>query len=548
MNRYRFSLLLAVVIVSQVAMAQTVEQGKTFMYYERYKSAQETFEKILAANPNNLDAVYWLGQALIEQKDTAGAKTLYQKMLATNGSAPLLLVGMGHIELLQGNTNDARQRFETAISLTKGKDINVINAIGLANVDARAGDANYAIEKLTQATQLKNFNNADTWVIIGDAYRKLLDGGNAVLAYTKALALNPKLAAAKFKIGIIYYTQNNKDYFLPAYEQATQIDPSYAPAYYELYLYWYLHDVNKAATYLDKYTANADPGPILEYMKVFYLYGSAKFADARTKAQALISQYGDKVDPVMYRQVAYTSDTLGDLVTAKNAISTFLAKADSAAILGADYEELAKIDSKMPDTPSKLEAFKYYKMAIARDTLQENKTKYVNEASDLAKALGNKSISADLAGLLYSTIKDPNNADLYKLGMANYQAGNYKTSDSLFCNIYIPKYPDQMYGYLWCARSKHAEDDSANSAGLAVDSYTKLADVLKKLDSVKYKAQITEAYFYLAGYYHDIKKDKQAAIDYIQKILDVDPGNANATQIMEILKRKPKTAAKTGTK
>ena len=74
-----------------------------------------------------------------DTRDTAGAKALYQKMLATNGSAPLLLVGMGHIELMQGNTADAKQRFETAISLTKAKDINVLNAVGYANSDAKAG-------------------------------------------------------------------------------------------------------------------------------------------------------------------------------------------------------------------------------------------------------------------------------------------------------------------------------------------------------------------------------------------------------------------------
>jgi predicted Zn-dependent protease len=426
MNKIRFSLLLAVAIVSQVAMAQTVEQGKSFMYYERYKSAQDIFEKILAANPNNIDAVYWLGQALIKQKDTTGAMALYQKMLTTNGSAPLLLVGMGHIELMEGKATDARQRFETAISLTKGKDVNVINAIGLANVDTKAGDANYAIEKLTQATQTKNFNNADTWVLIGDAYRKQVDGGNAVQAYNKALSINPKLAAAKFKIGIIYYTQNNKDYFLPAYDDATKMDPAYAPAYYELYLYWYPRDAGDpnghAAAYLEKYTANADPGPVLEYLKTFFLYGAGKFADAKTKAQSLISQYGDKVDPVMYRMIAYASDTLGDLSGAKDAINSFLTKADTGAILGADYAELAKIYSKMPDTPSKNEAFKYYKMAIARDTLQDNKTKYVKSASDLAKAIGNKTASADMAGILYNSLKNPSNSDLYNYGFANYTA------------------------------------------------------------------------------------------------------------------------------
>ncbi len=34
------------------------------------------------------------------------------------------------------------KRFETAISLTKEKDIPVLNAVAYANVDAKAGDAN----------------------------------------------------------------------------------------------------------------------------------------------------------------------------------------------------------------------------------------------------------------------------------------------------------------------------------------------------------------------------------------------------------------------
>ena len=45
------------------------------------------------------------------------------------------------IELLEGKTNDARQRFETAISLSKAKDIDVLNAIGQANADVNAKTA-----------------------------------------------------------------------------------------------------------------------------------------------------------------------------------------------------------------------------------------------------------------------------------------------------------------------------------------------------------------------------------------------------------------------
>src|SRR5882757_6413314 len=187
-NKFRFSLLvMALAGFCGGALAQTVDQGKKFLYYQRYKSAKDVFDKLLASNPNNIDAVYWQGQTLLDMKDSVAAEGLYSKALQSNGNAPLLLVGMGNVELRKGKTADARQRFETAISLTKGKDVNVLNAVGDANIDAKAGDAAYAVEKLTLATQTKNFNNPDTYVLLGDAYRKLIDGGNAVLNYQKAL-------------------------------------------------------------------------------------------------------------------------------------------------------------------------------------------------------------------------------------------------------------------------------------------------------------------------------------------------------------------------
>jgi tetratricopeptide (TPR) repeat protein len=151
-------LFLTTLFVSTFLKAQTIDEGKKFIYYERYKSAKAVFEKLVAANPNNLDAVYWLGQSMIlpeETKDIEGAKALYQKTLMNNSSSPLLLAGMGHIELLEGKTQDARNRFETALSLSQGKNASILNAIGFANVNADKGDADYAVDKLKLATTLK---------------------------------------------------------------------------------------------------------------------------------------------------------------------------------------------------------------------------------------------------------------------------------------------------------------------------------------------------------------------------------------------------------
>ena len=554
----RISLLVASFAgLCNVVFAQSVDQGKKFLYYQRYKSAKDVFDKILASNPNNIDAIYWDGQTLLAMKDSLAAQDLYSKALQTNGNAPLLLAGMGDVELRMGKTSDAKAHFETAISLSKAKDIDVFNAVGRANVDAKTGDAQYAIEKLTAATQIKKFNDPETYVLMGDAYRKLIDGGNAVTSYNKALAIDPKNAEAEYKIGKIYLTQNNAEFFLPAFQKATEMDPAYAPAYYEIFYYYYNHwktdDIPKVKDALDKYVANSDPGAYVDLLQTDFLIILGKFADAKAKAQAVISAQGDKVDPAFYKKVAYCCDTLGDAACATQNIATYFTKQDPAAVIPLDYVLRASIESKSTDSLTRNQAFADYALAVQKDTLPEDKAKYTAQATDLAKKLGNKKAIADLAGAAYAAKANPTQTDLFNWGIANYQAGAYKTADSIFCGIYEVKYPTEIYGYLWCARSKQAQDDSTNSQGIAVEAYDRLAAFARGLDStakvagtadsIKYKGTILTSYFFLAQYYNDIKKDKQTAISYLQKVLEVDPTNPTAGKFIKILTAPPRQAA-----
>jgi tetratricopeptide (TPR) repeat protein len=209
-------------------------------------------------------------------------------------------------------------------------------------------------------------------------------------------------------------------------------------------------------------------------------------------------------------------------------------------------------------------AFTDYEKAIQMDTLPDDKAKFLVEATALAKKLNNKKALADLAAITYLSKKNPINTDLYNWGIANYQAGNYKTADSIFCGVYESKYPTEIYGYLWCARSKVAQDDSLGSNGYAVDAYIKLGEVARALDStakaagspdsIKYKSQVVLSYSQLAGYYNNIKKDKESALIYLRKWQEIDPGNPDVAKFIEILTRparrpaapaaKPKAGAK----
>ncbi len=535
--------LLATVIITGNLFAQKVEDGKKFYYYERYRSAKETFEKIIAASPNNAEATYWLGQTLLEQKDSVAAKDLYQKALAANANAPLILVGMGQILLMEGQKEEARQQFETAINLTKSKDIEVFNAVARANVEARPGDATYAVEKLNQATQVKRFKDPYTYLLMGDAYRKLLDGGNAVTSYNKALELDPNLAAAKNSIGRIYETQGNADVFLPYYESAVSLDETYAPAYFNLFYYYYFRDVNKAGNYLNSYIANSDQGPETEYIKTDYTYARGDFAGAKQRAQELINQYGEKVNPRMYRMIAYTSDTLGDPNTARTAMHTFLAKADPETIISSDYEQLAFISNKLPD--AKDSVFYYYNKAIDSDTILNNKLKLIENAALLAKNSGNRSLEAEMLGKAYSLQKEPSARDLYNYAFAHYQAGNYVQADSLFCGEYQSKFPDQIFGYLWCARAKQAQDTTMEN-GLAVPAYQLLAQKSIELDTTAakaYKQYAVQSNFYLVQYYNNVAKDIDSSLYYLNEVVKIDPENTVATNAIKQLEEAKKRAA-----
>src|SRR5579872_2183079 len=405
--------------------AQTVDQGRKFFYYQRFKSAKDVFDKVLAANPNNIDAIYWQGQTLLAMKDSTGARDLYSKALQTNGNAPMLLAGMAGVELRFGKAQDARQHSDMAVQLTKQKDVLVLNAVAKSNIEASQGDLAYALQELELATNEKHFNDPTTYVLKGDAYRREIDGGNAVQAYQKALSLDPKLAEAEFQIGKIYLTQNNPEYFLPAFEKAVEMDPAYAPAYYELFYYYYNHwtpeNIPKATDALNKYIANSDPGPDADLLQTDFLIVTGKFADAKAKALAIISAQGDKVDPKFYAKVAYCCDTLGDASCAIQNINTYFAKEDTGQLKPSDYVLRASIEGKSTDSVTREKAFDDYGTAIQRDTLPENKEKYLNLAKAQADRTGDKPALAKIARIVYVGLKNPTNSDLFKFGMAYYQ-------------------------------------------------------------------------------------------------------------------------------
>jgi Flp pilus assembly protein TadD len=538
-----FLILPALLFVS-FGFAQSKEEGKRFLYYERYNSAINTFGK-LAQSGSDIEAIYLLGQAHLGKEDVNGARGVYQKAVSANPSAPLLLVGMGHIDLLENRANEARNKFETAISLTKGKDAVVLNAIARANIDARAGDAAYAVDKARQATNVDK-RSAEYQVTLGDAYRKMTDGSNAQIAYQAALALDPNHARASYMIGRIYQTQGvgQENLYLQYFNDAIAKDPKFAPVYFWLYDYFYRRDVNKSREFLNKYIGVADTDERSCYLQASILYASSQFQESLTKADECIAAGGAKPYANLFGLKAYAYDKLNDSVNARKWFETYFAKQDTAKLGGGDYSTYGRILLKFPGNEAL--AANYIEMAVQRDTLEKNKVGYYTDLANAYMAQKNYVGAGRAYGGVMKVKKNPGKLDIYNAGYNLYRGGNYAAADSMFA-LYVQKYPDEIFGHYMRAKSLWGIDTTM-AQGLANPHFMKVIQLAEASpDTAKIIEQLIPSYRYFVAYHYNIRKDKTEALKYVDKILAYKPNDADALNNKKALSAPTRTQGTQGT-
>ena len=537
--------IIATLLLSNTLFAQSIEDGKNFMYYERYKSAKEVFQKIAASNPADEVANYYLGQAMIGLEDVAGAKALYQQKMAASPNSPLLLAGMGHIGLLEGSP-DARSRFETAVNIAQGKRIDVLNAVGAPNSDpeVKNGDASFAVDKLTLATTIKGFKSPEVLANLGDAYRKLGDGGNAAKSYDAALAINPNYARATYRKGRLFQSQglSQEPLYLGFYNDAIAKDANYAPVYNTLFSYYYESNVNKAAEFLEKALAVSDQDPSACYKRASMKFAQKLFTEAIAKADECIAAGGASPIANLYGLKAYSYDRLKDSSNAKKFFEEFFAKQLPSKIGAGDYATYATTLLKFAGNEAL--AGTYFDKAVATDTLEANKIAYLKQIATHYKAQNNLLEAANWFNKILYIKKNYGISDLYNAGYNYFRVNKYDSSIAVFTK-YNTKYPDDMFGSYMIAKNVAAGSDSLMLKGEGAVAYQKAIDIGERaVDKTKIKDYLLGAYAYMLQYSFNIKKDQAAAISFADKALLVDSTDASAIKNKEFVTKNNPTAIK----
>lgn len=536
--------LLPFYLYAATAFSQNIEEGKAFLYYERWDAAEQNFESIIKNTPQNLEAYYWLTKARLQNDDLDGAKKVQRELqnyLASNPKErihPLNKVSPGEIFLYDGKMKEAKSAFEQVLHETKNKKPEVLIAVATAYLDAKSSEYSYVLELLNKAEK-RDKKNPQVSALKGDVYRRLNNGSAAVQAYMQALNKQQSYSKASYGIGKIYLTQNNVEMFLKHFNNAISHDPAFAPAYYELFYYYYFRDVNKAKEYLDKYLANTDPSLPNEYLLTDFLYASSQPELAIKKAKELLEREKDSAEPRLFKLIAYSYDALGDSTKALHYLNQYFNTEADSNYVAKDFELKAKLLGKFPLNDD--EVIASLQRAIQMDTVVANKVEYASKLADLFKEKGDKSLEAIWLGTVYRLKPDPSNIDLYYWGVAHYLAEEYVQADSVFA-AYTEKHPEHVQGFYWRAKS-NALMDSTMEQGLAIPYYEKVIE-MASVDTAENTALLIQAFGYLGAYYANVKKDYDTALVNFDKIIELDPGNDDAVRFREILQKWAKSEAK----
>jgi len=515
------------------AGAQSLDEGIKMVNYERYSSAEKILQPLAAGNPT---ANYYLGIAQLSLENKEAARATFSKF----PEDPANMAGMARLAFLSGNAAEGLRLATAVADKAKKKDWQTL-VFAADAINYGGGNAQDAIKYYEEAVK-RGGDNVYVRIGLGDAYQKLQGGGGKAMDnYESAVGKDTKNSLGYSRIGALWYAARNYNDALTNYAKAKDADPSNPLPYSDLAnAYYYVGKFDLAKQNIEQYYKLSDQGceDKIRYANILFL--AKDYTPAVTMMQEVIGSCGEKT--YMYRVLGKSQFELKDYQNAlQNMRTLFIKQTDPTKLYPDDYNYMGKIFGALKEADS---AEFYYTKAIASDT-SSNKKKIYTEIAESYKAMNTDAgyaKSAQYYKMALDAAADKASAlDYFNYGLMAYYAKQYDAAAQAFEQMET-KFPDQPSATYWRGRVAAAVDNEGKT-GAAVPHFTKWIAIP---DNEAYKhtpANLNIAYQYLAIVAYN-KNDKAGTMEYVNKIKAIDPDNALAKQLEELVnKPAPKAPA-----
>ncbi|MDB5242161.1 MAG: hypothetical protein JWP57_2786 [Spirosoma sp.] len=574
MNNLKKSLFTMLFVGASFAapvMAQDLQTALKDIESERFSKAEQTLTK-LASSSASADNQFYLGYYYLRSGQIDKAKAAFEKGNAADAKNQLNNIGLAGVALMNKDRATAKTLIDNAVNQTKSKNQDVlIRAAEMYTLSEQTNDPAEALRLLTIADEKDKKNErADIEMTMGDAYFLKNDGGNAITKYENALAMSPNLAEANYKIGRLYLRGKNYTKAQEFFKLAIQNDPEFAPTYrayadalansrayksaaqnYELY-------VQKSGT--------TDPEQLLDVARYKFL------AEDYQGATAYLDQLKGKVNnPIIDRMYGWSYTALGKNNEAVESLNRFISSAPQK-VMADDYKYLGRALGQMKTPEGDSLSIVNLEKAAPMDTTENLYREIAQKYYDMKRF----DKAADYYAKTIKNDKKPKNNDYLNSALANYQyafrVGRDSTmapmdtaqirqarqmyflrADSAFAQMaqQVEKTAGETYplAYYYRGQSTYYAYPSAVSlsTGAAVPYYEKFIELANaEPDATKkqnYRKNLITSYKFLASY-NLAKKDDAKAKEYFNKVLELDPNDADVQKALNPVKTTaPKPAA-----
>lgn len=524
-------------LLATIAFAES-NFGKDYFGIGEYTKAKEYFEGQLATAP--AESNYYLGQIAQAQGQTDAAMAYYDKGIAADALYPLNFIGKGSI-ILKANQKEAELIFSAALKKNKkNPEVNV----AIARAYYQAGLKTFVPVKLEIARKVAK-KYAGLYIFEGDMLVAEEKNGEAAGKYEQAINFDPTNTVAALKYAEIY-AKINEEAAIAKVTPVIAAHPDYTVAYRTLgRVYNTVGKYNSAIESYVKYYGEGKSAPedLASLASAYY------WTEQYPKSIVLLDEAlaKDSMNFVYNRLRMYNAAKTKDTTAIKYANRFFSIQGNT--FIDKDYAAYATILAEAGRNVEALEQFNKVLQAesVKPETYKELATLYTS-MKDYAKAAETTQKYIDMIG----GIEVAEGTDYYNMGRSWYYAGQslrldstelgratakdyFTKADTAFGVVSI-KSPESYISYLWRGHTNSALDPET-TIGLAKPHYEKaLSIILKKIEGgasvANYKKDLINIYKYEAWYYH-LKLEKDSAIAYCNKILEIAPENLDAKSLID---------------
>ena len=527
-----FSLLLAGGLVAS-AQSQGYKDGIEYYKAGQYNNAKEILERTL--NQSGTDqalANYYLGQVALAQGDKAAAKSYFEKGLSLNAENAYNYVGVGALDLLNGQLDAAKEQFKQAEKLgKKNADISVSIARAYYNADpvAYAKDIQKYIDKAR-----KDSKNAapSIYVLEGDMLVDKADYGAAASKYENAIINDPANSEGYVKYANAYFYVN-KQFAIQKLEELLQQQPNSAMAQRELAEKYFKGDYwRKASDLYGKYIQNPNHFPEDKARYAVLLYWGEKYPESYDVAGEVLNSNPKANDKFLMERVRFLDLTKMEKYPEAVAAAEKFFK-DNAGDNFTTNDYVTYADALSGNGQDSL-AVVQYELAAEKDPENGDLLKNLSSIYDKNKQYAK---AADAYGAYLKLQTDPSLNDLYGMS-GRYLNAAATSTDSIeakeladrgieYVNQVIDRAADKIPAFYQRLANLNIAGNMKKPNAAAIEAYDKVIELLNadpaNMDPANENNQLRmywQAYAFKAAY-ASMNGEKELAKEYNDKATEI---------------------------